>query len=255
MKDKLTDEILFYFALKSGLLFKSLTDASYNLTEIEQQIVELYLEAYFDKENKLAYTPEEIFTWYVDEKLDYDKIDHAINQQIEIKNQAKSDALSTEDSSNIERVSQTFPGLVITHFCKNVNTSFDEELSFPLGFYVFWEIIVKIIMRISEFLGFEYVYIFAADNTKNSKDDVKTDTSYIDFFKDIDEGSKSTEDIKATLRLVDYYRNEFKFEPIHDLTVLKPYYDFRCHTLFQKVSDLLINRSIAWAQISNLSSN
>ena len=55
---------------------------------------------------------------------------------------------------------------------------------------------------------------------------------------------------KATLKLVDYYKNEFKFEELEDMTVLKPRYDFECHSLIQNVNDLLENRRIAWEQIS-----
>ena len=41
-----------------------------------------------------------------------------------------------------------------------------EEVDIPLGFGIFWEIIVPIIIDITKKVGCKYVYLFAADKTE-----------------------------------------------------------------------------------------
>ena len=248
VKDRLTNEILFYFALKTGLLFESITEKLNKLSEVEQEIVNTYIDAYFDP--KSPYTPESVFDWYEGIPIDTEKLNRVIETQIYLKSGLKLDNDLTGDSVNVLQVSKTFPGLVITHFCKNVNTTFKENFSFPLGFYVFWEIIAELILKISDMVGFQYIYIFAADHTEQpaiqSVDFFNTEVSNMDLFT----MSNHTNKPKANLKLVDYYKNEFKFEEVEDMTVLKPSYDFYCHSLVQNVNDLIKNREIAWEQIS-----
>ena len=42
----------------------------------------------------------------------------------------------------------------------------DEHLDFPLGFGIFWEVIVPRILEITEHIGCQYLYLFAADHTE-----------------------------------------------------------------------------------------
>lgn len=135
VKDRMTGEILFYFALKTGLLFESITTKFGKLTEVEQEIVNTYIDIYLDP--KAEDDPEVVFDWYEGIQINVAKVWDSIELQLDVKNEIKIDSESAKDSINTMQVSETFPGLVITHFCKNVNTSFNKEFSFPLGFYVF----------------------------------------------------------------------------------------------------------------------
>ncbi|MDO4275969.1 MAG: hypothetical protein Q4D16_20055 [Eubacteriales bacterium] len=107
-----------------------------------------------------------MFEWYSEDPLDKDKLRKIIEEKVDIKLQAKRDQQTTNETVNIMRVSKTFPGIVLTHFCKNQNFLLSEELLFPLGFYVFWEIITDRVLQISKYLGSQYLYLFAADNTE-----------------------------------------------------------------------------------------
>lgn len=163
-----------------------------------------------------------------------------------MKSAAKEDQNQTEDSVNIIRVSKTFPGIVLTHFCKNEMCTFSEELSFPLGFYVFWEIITDKVLQIASILGCQYLYLFAADRT-TATDNTESlmDYIYADMCDEVDE-------MTPTYRLVDYYKNELKFEDIQGVTILKPSYDFTCFSLVQSIHKLQNNRTAAWIQHSDI---
>lgn len=234
VKDSVTKEILFYFALSAGLVYKEIRDDDYNLSELEREIVETCVETYLNNINEI--TVDDILEWYSNESVDRFKLTRIIEEKIDVKLQALRDSKINEESLKIKRVSETFPGIVITHFCKNENATTFFNLSFPLGFYVFWEIIVGIVLKISKLLGVKYLYLFAADNTQDQG------TKSMNLFStDLVENS-------SVLKLVNYYKNDFKFKPAQSVTILKPYYDFECYSLVQPVSKLIPNRVKAWEQ-------
>lgn len=55
-----------------------------------------------------------------------------------------------------------------------------------------------------------------------------------------------------TYKLVEYYKNELKFEEVHGLSILKPAYDFECFSLIQPIAALADNRERAWIQHSDI---
>lgn len=135
VKEDSSDEILFYFALKAGLLYRSIKDDDFVLTEKEREIVEICVEYYLQSSENI--TTDKILSWYTDESFDNYKLAEIIEYKIDVKLQARNDLHITNESQNIERVLETFPGIVITHFCKNESALFKPQLAFPLGFYVF----------------------------------------------------------------------------------------------------------------------
>ena len=238
--------IVFFFALSAGLLYKAIEDDDYTLSEKEREIVDLCIEYQLDESNEL--TPDEVFSWYEDEQTPLNKnlLLKIINEKLDVKLNAKQDLTLTDENINIMRVAKTFPGVVLTHFCKNQNYSFPEKLLFPLGFFVFWEIITKKVLEISEILGCQYLYLFAADNT----DPISTTPSLSDYiYGDI---SDEDDEEASSYKLVEYYKNELKFENVQGMTILKPSYDFKCFSLIQPISKLLENREAAWIQHSDI---
>ena len=241
VKDKQTKEIVFFFALNAGLLYKELVEREYQLTEQESEIIDLCVQYKLEPNNE--YTSDEIFGWYDDNLFDKDKLRRIIQEEVQIKTDAKDDISKTDEGVNIKHVSQTYPSIVLTHFCKNVKVEGYNNITFPLGFYVFWEIIVDKVLTISKLLGCQYLYLFAADNSENI-----TDThSLYNMLYDIDE-----EDVIPTYELVEYYKNELKFEKVQNFRILKPYYDFKCFSLYQSINKLLDNRKASWIQHSDL---
>lgn len=241
VKDRKTKEIVFFFALNAGLLYSELNEREENLTELEKEIVNLCVQYKLDKDNE--YTPEDVFEWYDDCSLNKDKLRRIIESETEMKFDARDDRSKTDKGVNIKHVFQTYPSIVLTHFCKNVKVEQYNKLTIPLGFYVFWEIVIEKVLEITQLLGCQYLYLFAADNSEESK----SAYSVQNVIYDIDE-----DELVSTYKLVEYYKNELKFETVQRLTILKPHYDFECFSLFQPINKLLDNREISWIQHSDL---
>lgn len=230
--------------MKAGLLYRNITDDDHELNEKEREIINLCIEYRLDDNSGL--TEDDVFSWYEDEALDKDKLRRIIQEKLDVKLTAKDDQSKTEEGANIVRVSKTFPGIVLTHFCKGDDNSLQQSLSFPLGFYVFWEIIVQKVLKIASMLGCQYLYLFAADHTE-----VKTALPSLNDLIYIDTDDEPDQKI-PTYKLVEYYKNELKFEEVHGMTILKPAYDFECFSLIQPISMLFGNRESAWIQHSDI---
>lgn len=244
VKYKKTNEIIFFFGLHAGLLYKNIAHNKYNLTEIEQDIIDLCINYKLESNNTI--TPDEVFSWYEDESLDKERLLRIIESETKLKLAAKEDREHTGEMTSFH-VSQTFPGIVLSHFGKNVNFSLPIDIPFPLGFYIFWEIIVEKVLEISSMLGCRYLYLFAADNSECNE---PTDSSINLLLGDFDE----CDEISAPVyKLVDYYKNELKFEDVQDMAILKPHYDYNCFSLIQPISLLQENRRAAWNQHSDTS--
>lgn len=240
VKDKLTDNIVFFFALNAGLLYKELGDREYELTDQENEIVDLCIEYKLDPDNEC--TADDVFEWYEGENIDKEKLRRIIEEETELKRDAEDDKAQTDEGVNIWRVSQTFPSIVLTHFCKNAAIEKYNDLRFPLGFYVFWEIVINKVLEITQLLGCQYLYLFAADNSEHM---VNTNSGQ-NVLYDLDD-----EEIVPTYELVEYYKNELKFQEIQNLAILKPHYDFKCFSLHQPINQLVNNRTSSWVQHSD----
>ena len=225
VKDRETGAIVFFFALQAGLLYKSIEEDDYILSEKEREIVNLCVEYRLDSSNE--FTPDDVFEWYADNQLDKEKLLKIIEEKADIKLNAQQDRDLTGQDVNIMRVSETFPGIVLTHFCKNQNYTLSEKLLFPLGFYVFWEIVTESVLHIASLLGCRYLYLFAADSTEKQW----STQSFMDYLYDDMDEDRELE--KLSYRLVEYYKNEMKFEEVQGMTILKPSYDFQCFSLVQ----------------------
>lgn len=246
VKDRRTGVIVFFFALQAGLLYKAIGDDDFKLTEQEQEIVSLCVEYQLNPDDSNP-TMEEVFGWYDDASFDKERLAGIIESRVNIKLAVKEDQKDTDEGINIMRVMKTFPGIVLTQFCKNEEYSLPEKLLFPLGFYVFWEIVVDQVMYISSLLGCQYLYLFAADNTSS---DTNISSSMDFLYGDLDENDDNS--IVQKYKLVEYYKNELKFEDIQGMTILKPYYDFSCFSLIQAIDQLSDNKNAAWIQHSDI---
>jgi hypothetical protein len=78
----------------------------------------------------------------------------------------------------------------------------------PFGALVFWYFVVPIVQRIREHVGCRYLFLFAADLTKNEK-------------------------------LVKYYADQLNFQIPENLATAKPIYDFSCKFMCQDINGLL----------------
>lgn len=235
VKDVETEDIVFFFALSAGLLYKEIGSDDDQLSYVEKEIVDYCVQTLLEDKNST--TPDEVFSWYENEPIDREKLQRIIDTRIQFKMAAREDTEKSGKSVNVKQVSETFPGIVLTHFCKNADYSFFEKLAFPIGFYVFWEIVVTEVLHIASLLGCQYLYLFAADNTEAMPSDITV--MYSEYLEE------DEDETIPVYRLVEYYKNELKFEDVQDVTILKPYYDFSCFSLIQRMDELSEHRDAA----------
>lgn len=122
----------------------------------------------------------------------------------------------TEQNEKISRVNRTYPGVELVHFCTNENCrEVWKKLGFSrsMGEVIFWNKIVPKFFDVQEIVGCEYAFLFAADL---SEDRI----------------------------LINYYNVSLKFEIDDAVGTNKPYYDFACAFMCQKLSSLKENQEL-----------
>lgn len=261
VRDKRTRKIAYYYALNCGILYKELNAIKMSFVEREcveklvKAIKQSNLEGLSKEEQDAAYELLGDAYALFDEKIeDSDRATVLISyaqEQAEIKKEREEASNQAGDSEFVKNVQETYPAIDIKFLCKDANYKPDIEIEFKFGVYVFWEIIVPHILKISELVGCKYVYLFAADNSEVPKTDVQMENT-IKYSKDydmgleediLDEETSSEEDVK---KLVSYYINNLKFRPVSEYTILKPHFERTCYTLIQDVEDLQHKRESIW---------
>lgn len=219
IKDE-SGEIAFYFSIKCGLLIGE--NSTSKLPDDEREFVDIVVEAIISNniEAKKAY--------YEDGSAVY--ADH-VDSLFEIamsRAESKKDAAATGQDAkwNVERC---VSAIELRHFCRNENYSVPDNLGVSLGFGLFWEQIVPLVLEITQRVGCKYLYLFAADNTEAADDpNLKT--------------------------LVRYYKNTLKFYECDedDLIIVKPAYDNFCYGLIQEIDKLGSNRENVWLEYADV---
>ena len=115
-----------------------------------------------------------------------------------------------EKNRGIVRVVETFSAVELAHFCTNDNAQREWKsfsIKHPLGEVMFWNFIVPKIYEIQKNIGCQYLYLFAADNSKNRT-------------------------------LINYYTSSLKFKQTDEISTIKPLYDFNCEFMYQEIESL-----------------
>lgn len=255
IRDKSTRQIAFYYALNCGILYKEYNPL--NLNPVEQEVVEKLIAAIRrTKQSSLSNADKDAANNLLSNALSdvYEKIEDsdratnliAIAEEQSLEKEEKEAAQKqTGDGEHTKQVQETFPAIDIKFLCRNADYHVPIKLDFKLGVYVFWEIIVPHIMKISELIGCKYIYLFAADNSETkSKDERAIPLWTPDYDPYADEEEDSEEKINT---LVNYYINELKFRPVREYIILKPRFERECYTLVQEVSLLPEKREQIWS--------
>lgn len=255
IRDKNTHQIVFYFSINCGILFKEISDLE--LSEDEEIVFWKYVSALKATKDSSLSVSERIVAeteWAeaMDEmsKLipDPDRISILLSladDKVLIKEEKQEAIKETGEEKCALPVKETFPAIDIKFLCRNANYKLGIKLDFKLGVYVFWEIIVPHLLKISDMVGCKFIYLFAADNTEDEQKELKPAPLYTqeyDPYADEDD----EEDEKNVKRLVNYYIREFAFKPVADYKIPKPHYERNCYTLVQEVSELEKNRERIW---------
>lgn len=141
---------------------------------------------------------------------------------------SKIESAEIGQSENTINVSNCISAIELRHICKNEEFAFPTELDIPLGLGIFWEVIVPMLIDITNQVGCKYIYLFAADKTI-CQDEVKAK------------------------KLISHYKNNFKFSECDEsIKFIKPEYDNYCYGLIQNVSRLKNNRSAFWYEFSDI---
>lgn len=114
-----------------------------------------------------------------------------------------------EPNENVIRVDEIYSGVELVHFCANelVRDFWDSlKLGHPMGEVLFWSYIAPVIISIRNTVGCKYVYLYAADISKEGE-------------------------------LINYY-NSLNFERPDCVGIAKPFYDFGCQFMCQEICAL-----------------
>ena len=121
-----------------------------------------------------------------------------------------------EENEKVSRVSKTYPGIELVHFCTNDNVKDIWKaygLNHSLGEVIFWKKIVPKFFEVQKIVGCEYAFLFAADLSEDRT-------------------------------LINYYDVSLKFEMDVEVGTNKPFYDFTCAFMCQKLADMKKNQEL-----------
>lgn len=214
VKDQ-NSSIALFFSIKCGLLYKK-----YQYDDLESDkldFVNMLVDAMLQKDN------DTLSNYYNSGMYDLKEMEYLFkiaSHRIDLKMEDK----ELQDNKYTLKVEECYSAIEIHHFCRNSMYKINEQIGIPLGFGLFWEVIVPLVYDITNQVGCKYFYLFAADKSTN-------------------------EEVK---KLVQYYKNELKFSDVEDMMLIKPYYDKGCLGLVQAVSDLQYNRDAVWEEFSDV---
>ena len=201
------DNILFFFSLKSGSLYDSHFDT--NVIKLLKTLNVFVQESLADSElseeqrSILNSLQEKIRSHKGITKTDIEKIPRSKKDELFAD-------LEKELNKNVTHVGKTYSSIEIVHFCSNnaCDGLWDKYgLPHSIGVIVFWYFIVSKIIKIRNILGIQYVFLFAADLSKEDS-------------------------------LIRYYSDKLEFLHDTERATVKPIYDLSCEFMYQETKDL-----------------
>lgn len=219
VKDE-SGKIALFFSIKCGLLVGE--NSEEKLSEEYQEFIDAVIEAKKSgDETSIQNLYDAGMSMYEDE---VDRLFKIAERRLV----TETESIEIGQSQNTINVPNCISAIELRHLCKNEDFVVPLEVGVPLGFGIFWEIIVPIIIDITKKVGCKYVYLFAADKT---------------------EGQNEIE----MKKLISHYKNNFKFSECDEgIKFVKPEYDNHCYGLIQRVSKLADNREAIWHEFSDI---
>lgn len=174
-------EIVMYFALKSGMFSSPFSADIYEILD----------------------------------KLDQDVWDEMPANKVEALKYLKSFIEAAETNSEVNKVADTKPGVELSQFC--INLAYRKKMqdlginTKGIGAYIFHSEIYPIVQLVKEYVGCQFLYLFAADSSDNG--------TLIKYYRDM----------LGFSTLDDYDR---KLTDDKEVIPIMPYYDYQCKFMF-----------------------
>lgn len=204
-----TGELLLYFSLKCGELFKALDLRKMELAGRVINVTNILINKEIHSEDELKSAES-----FLRENLDeISALLPELSNYIGKKDHYLAD-INKELNKQMRRVLKTYPAIEIVEFCANDNSRAIWQslgLNKKLGECVFWHHIVPKLLSIQDIVGCQYVYLFAADASIDGN-------------------------------LTNYYKVTLHFDDSLKLGANKPHYDFKCTFLCQEIKNLIAGR-------------
>lgn len=214
VKDGKDGRILFYFSLKTGVLYDQHIDE--NSIKIVKKI-NLFVQEIVSQSD-LTSDQMKAVGHFLEKVRTHQGVSIEDLKLLPKKNESLFEELEAELNHEITHVGKTYSGIEMVHFCKN-NACDDviREMGLPRNFgeVVFWKFVVPKILEAREGIGIQYFFLFAADMSKESK-------------------------------LIHYYSDFLHFKVDDKRTTVMPVYDFACRFMYQPASDLKRYAEMFW---------
>lgn len=208
------DKVLFYFSLKSGLLYDQ------HIDEKSIKIFKKLNDFVKDAISQSDLTEEQVVAirGFLEKVRTHKGVTKEDLARLPQKNKSLFEELETELNQNITHVGKTYSGVELVHFCKN--NAYDKEIanfSLPRNFgeVVFWKFIAPKIVAARKLIGIQYFFLFAADMTTENK-------------------------------LIQYYSDFLHFHTDGERATVKPVYDFACKFMYQPTSNIEEAAQMFW---------
>ena len=213
--------VALFFSIKCGLLVGD--NLEERLSEEKQEFVETVIEAKKAKDEKSLDNMYEAGLGMYDLE-ECDRLFNIASRRLERKQESKEIGQS-ESTINVQNC---ISAIELRHLCKNEKYYLPKDVTIPLGFGIFWEVIVPTVIDITKKIGCKYLYLYAADKTEQ----------------------KDTIEVK---KLISHYKSNFKFSECDEgIKFIKPEYDNYCDGLVQLISELQNNREAIWHEFSDI---
>ena len=206
------NDVLMFFSLKCGELFDPLFDEAEIEAGYEEHL--LIIQALKNVESNEEAKNSAINK--IKELSDAKGISMQTALNLILRETKTKQRMLTALNKEISRVSKTYPGIELVHFCTNDNAKDIWKaygLKHSLGEVIFWKKIVPKFFEVQKIVGCEYAFLFAADLSEDRT-------------------------------LINYYDVSLKFEIDVEVGTNKPFYDFTCAFMCQKLTDMKKNQEL-----------
>lgn len=208
------NDVLMFFSMKCGALFDPLQDVDEVKQDFQRLLILLQAIENANGDGNDAEKAVAILTKYqVGDRISIEDFNKLILRKATGKKQFLQQLFGDkekEDNDKIFRVQSTHPGIELVHFCTNDNLKEKWRgygLEHPMGETLYWKFIVPKFFEVQNIVGCEYAFLFAADLSEDGS-------------------------------LVNYYDVSLKFQKRKDVGTNKPFYDFCCEFMCQKINTM-----------------